>query len=250
MAQPLPHPALSFLLSIESRLNWNPSCNVRGVQFKGASPPPFDVPILDEPWDLLISVLRSAQYLLALAQPGLPLRHFVEAMVKAVPPNPSDRQGVLLILRKLISFKWSRLLNLDCEAVAFLLDCLVRDYEGIRDSERELQQRESEMSKVGKERWKKLVCTPVPFQYKRRKYYFPFLQSLLLECLRAREPVGELDVLQHVYGGVDGDDRLMSNRLHKLQGDTNDSLLKKKLPLVVSRPVPGQLRLTVRPGHR
>jgi hypothetical protein len=127
---------------------------------------------------------------------------------------------------------------------------MVSDYEGIRDRAREQAKRELEKKVVGKQRWKKLVCTPVPFQYKRRKYLFPFLQSLLLECLRAREPVDEFDVLHHVYGGLDGDDRLMSNRLHKLQLDTNDSLLKKKLTLVISRPVPGQLQLTPRMDTR
>jgi hypothetical protein len=57
-------------------------------------------------------------------------------------------------------------------------------------------------------------------------------------------------VLEHIWGGEILDYRPLAGRLHKLQNDTNNSLLKKKLPFAISRPISGCLQLFLRMNAR
>jgi hypothetical protein len=70
-------------------------------------------------------------------------------------------------------------------------------------------------------------------------YPIPTLRWRLAKCLYKKKSVPEGDVIDFVYGQVDG----AEGKLKKLQSDTNTTFRNHKIPYKITRPMTGHLSL-------
>ena len=231
--------ALDELLSSRSS-----DFTVRGVPWSRPKGTPriTGLPLNSE--ELCSYFLVAVSDLLCLPPAGMPLRQCLATLLAGAPVDPAASELLRAAQMNLRQFKWSRLLDLDCEAVKELLGFLgERLYEEREDRKAWQESRDRERAAREKSSGEQVVRTPAPFRYGRQSYPFPYRQSLILECLRCMKEIAVTEALVHVWGGTGLSGSNIENRLHKLQSDTNSNLLKFNLPLTITRPGPGILLL-------
>jgi hypothetical protein len=239
-------------------------------------------PVLDgipvEVLDFLVAALEAAQSLLRLLPPDLTPRQYLERLLRQLPaeplpsidyaqtilgldgpdhdgedpiaqaggPEPLQRKADRLLrenrmraLRGFLTIPPSEILDMPC------FDAGGRLFWGA-SKVRELMQKPRgkvppapPTPKHGPARAPRLRYGP--FRFGRRTYSIPYNQSLLLECLQELMPEFEDGLVPE--GVVSEYLETTKGTLRKLQYDTNNTLLKQKIPLAVSRPACGYLAL-------
>jgi hypothetical protein len=217
---------------------------VRGVRLRPAKAITEDDETPYAPWAWLLCGLGALADLLELSPEWLPVKQLLEEVLRNWPVSTVGGPRLNAALAHLRKARWAALLYHDCEAVATLLRELICDLKRAAEADRISQKRLWKAHFGETEGDFKMVRTPVPFHFDRHDYHFPYRQSLLLDFLRKGllAPAGE--VMEHVWGTLEGK-RLntLENRLHQLQLATNRTLRRKKLPLKIVRPEPNFLQL-------
>jgi hypothetical protein len=194
-----------------------------------------------------VCVLATIASIFRLMAPGMTLRQLLVHFIRCVPVHAAMKDRQAAALATLRTSRCTKLLDMDCETVATIFEEWEKQrQEGLkRDrtaSAKELQEVNKRIRKT--ERRMALVRPEgtKPFLYMNKEHRFPFLQRLLLECLSKRKPVSWDHVVRLLWGNeAEGAD--LDNRLRNLQFKTNARLSRCSIPLRVSRPQPGYLRL-------
>lgn len=185
--------------------------------------------------------------LFSLAPANMLVRQFIRDVLKGVPTDTNTQPQLAATLRGVLHCEWSYLLNVTCKDAAFILTLIRKKLKQERDDtinrQQQAQTESIQEDPAHTNLQKRLSREPIPFSYEEKTYDFPYMQSLLLHSLRSRRSVAVLDVLQEVWGENTCTDAKAVDRLRKLQFDTNNRLLKFKLPLQVTRPVQNKLFL-------
>src|SRR5262249_17105948 len=158
--------------------------NVRGVPFRRPREAPNIRNLPARANVLFMCALWTTGKFLEFAPAGLPVRDLLLAILDRMPVAAGAKHDLRITGQTLQKGTCSRLVEVDWECVAALLDTLVTqlaEWElGERDRAHEdwEEQREAQREKSAREL--RRIRTPVPFWYDRHQYHFPYRQSLLL----------------------------------------------------------------------